>query len=80
MMTKTPCRLPSLPKFDVAALVALQKANIETFVAAQKILFDLVQTVAKKQVEYDQGVDRQEPKRCSRASTPRRSRPPTPTS
>ena len=41
-----------MPKFDVEALVSLQKANIETFVAAQKILFDLAQTVAKKQVEY----------------------------
>lgn len=45
-------QLPALPKFDVEALVSLQKANIETFVAAQKILFDLAQTVAKKQVEY----------------------------
>jgi phasin family protein len=49
-MTKT--ALPALPKFDVEALVTLQKANIETLVAAQKILFDLAQTVAKKQVEY----------------------------
>jgi len=52
-MTKTALpQLPAMPKFDVEALVTLQKANIETFVAAQKILFDLAQTVAKKQVEY----------------------------
>ena len=51
-MTKTAMpQLPTLPKFDVEAIVTLQKANIETMVAAQKIMFDLVQTVAKKQVE-----------------------------
>ena len=49
-MSKT--TFPQVPKFDMAALVALQKANIETLVAAQKILYDLVQTVAKKQAEY----------------------------
>ena len=49
-MSKT--TFPKVPKFDMAALVALQKANIETLVAAQKILYDLVQTVAKKQAEY----------------------------
>lgn len=52
-MTKTALpQLPTLPKFDFEAVVAFQKANIETLVAAQKILFDLAQTVAKKQVEY----------------------------
>ena len=52
-MTKTAqLQLPAMPKFDVEALVGLHKANVETFVAAQKILFDLAQTVAKKQVEY----------------------------
>ena len=52
-MTKTALpQLPALPKFDFEALVTLQKANIETLVEAQKILFDLAQTVAKKQVEY----------------------------
>jgi phasin family protein len=51
-MTKTAMpQLPALPKFDVEALVTVQKANVETFVAAQKIIFDLIQTVAKKQVE-----------------------------
>ena len=49
-MTKTAqLQLPAMPKFDVEALVGLHKANVETFVAAQKILFDLAQTVAKKQ-------------------------------
>ena len=52
-MTKTAqLQMPAMPKFDVEALVTLHKANVETFVAAQKILFDLAQTVAKKQVEY----------------------------
>jgi hypothetical protein len=41
----------ALPKFDFDALVALQKANVETVIAAQKIFFDLYQTVAKRQVE-----------------------------
>ena len=53
-MTKTASpmpQLPAMPNFDVDALVTLQKANVETFVAAQKIVFDLAQTVAKKQVE-----------------------------
>ena len=68
-----------MPKFDVEALVTLQKANVETFVAAQKILFDLAQTVAKKQVEYvKESIAKTEA--CSRASTPRSSRPSTPTS
>jgi hypothetical protein len=41
----------SMPKLDVDAVVALQRANIETFLAAQRILFDLAQTVAKRQTE-----------------------------
>jgi phasin family protein len=41
-----------MPKFDLDAMIAVQKANVETLVAAQKILFDLAQIVAKKQVEY----------------------------
>lgn len=40
-----------LPKFDTQAVMALHKANLETFVAAQKIWFDLAQTMAKKQTE-----------------------------
>src|SRR3954462_15037942 len=52
-MTKTALpKLPAMPEFDVEALATLQKANIATFVAAQKILFDLAQTLARKQVEY----------------------------
>lgn len=39
------------PKFDIESVLALYKANIETFVAAQKIMFDLSQTLAKRQVE-----------------------------
>ena len=52
-MTKTTTLLTStpLPKLDLDALVDTAEANIETVVAAQKIMFDLVQTVAKKQVE-----------------------------
>ncbi len=42
---------PSFPKFDVEAWMALHKANLETVVAAQKIVFDFWQTVAKRQVE-----------------------------
>ena len=41
----------ALPKLDFDALVALQKANIETMLAAHKIVFDLAQTVAKRQAE-----------------------------
>lgn len=41
----------ALPKFDFDAVVALQKANVETMVAAQKIIFDLAQTVTKRNVE-----------------------------
>ncbi len=40
-----------MPKFEMDGWVALHKANLETAVAAQKILFDLWQTVAKRQVE-----------------------------
>lgn len=41
----------AFPKFDLDAVVALHKANIETVVAAQKIWYDLAQTVAKRQTE-----------------------------
>jgi hypothetical protein len=40
-----------LPKLDLEALVALQKANIATIVAAQKIMLDLARAMARKQVE-----------------------------
>jgi phasin family protein len=39
------------PKFDYEAVASLYKANLETFVAAQRILFDFQQTVARRQVE-----------------------------
>lgn len=42
---------PSAPKVDFEAMLSLYKANIETFVAAQRIMFDFSQTVAKRQVE-----------------------------
>jgi phasin family protein len=41
-----------LPKFDLDALVALQQANVDTMIAAQKIIFDLAQTLAKRQAEF----------------------------
>ena len=41
----------SVPKLDLDALIALQKANVETVIAAQKIFFDLFQTVSKRQAE-----------------------------
>lgn len=43
--------LPAMPKFNVEALVAMQRANLETVVAAQRIVFDLAQTVAKRNAE-----------------------------
>ena len=39
-------------KIDFDAVAALQKANVETYLAAQKIMFDLLQTVAKRQSEF----------------------------
>lgn len=39
------------PKFDVESALALYKANIETVVAAQKVMFDFSQTMARRQVE-----------------------------
>jgi phasin family protein len=42
---------PQFPKFDMEAYLALQRANVETFVAAQKIFYDFAQTVAKRQGE-----------------------------
>ena len=51
-MTKTANHAPLAPKFDLDALVAFQKANLETVVAAQRIFFDLAQTVAKRHAEF----------------------------
>lgn len=42
---------PMMPKFDLEAWMALHKANLETAVAAQKVVFDFWQTVAKRQVD-----------------------------
>jgi phasin family protein len=41
----------SLPKFDLDAVLSLYKANLDTFVAAQRIMFDFSQTLAKRQVD-----------------------------
>lgn len=38
-----------VPAFNFDAIVSMQKANLETAVAAQKIMFDLAQTVARRQ-------------------------------
>jgi hypothetical protein len=51
MNTKTQTAVPNLPKFDAEGVLGLYKANVETFVAAQRIMFDFSQTVAKRQVE-----------------------------
>lgn len=53
---KAEMKLPELPKLampkvDLDAWIALQKANVETVIAAQKIFFDLFQTVSKRQAE-----------------------------
>jgi phasin family protein len=40
-----------MPKVDVESMLGLYKANIETFVAAQRIMFDFSQTLARRQVE-----------------------------
>ncbi|MEZ5825910.1 MAG: phasin family protein [Geminicoccaceae bacterium] len=54
MTAKSTAAQPAFPKFDFAkfdvdAVVAIQKANLETMVSAQKILFDLAQTFARRQ-------------------------------
>ncbi|MCB2053939.1 MAG: phasin family protein [Geminicoccaceae bacterium] len=41
----------AMPKLDVEAMFAMQRANIETLVAVQKIFFDLAQTMARRQSE-----------------------------
>jgi hypothetical protein len=53
MQSKYP--FPMLPtamsKTDMDSMLALYKANIETVVAAQRIMFDFTQTLARRQVE-----------------------------
>ena len=51
--TQTP--LPGLPRFDLEALFALQKANLETLFQAQKIVFDFTQTLTRRQAELLKG-------------------------
>ena len=41
-----------MPRFDLDAVVAMQRANLDTFVQAQKILSDAAQGIAKVQVGY----------------------------
>lgn len=41
-----------LPKLDVNAVVAMQKANLDTFIQAQKIWTDAAQSIAKLQAGY----------------------------
>ena len=77
-MTKTANHAPLAPKFDLDALVAFQKANLETVVAAQRIFFDLAQTVAKRHAEFVKSPSPASRPR-SRATTRRSSRPPTST-
>lgn len=52
MSTKSVTSSMPMPKLDVDQMVALHKANLETFVAAQKIMFDLAQTMAKRQSDF----------------------------
>lgn len=51
MTAKTQTTVPTFPKFDLEALLALHKANLETWFQAQKILFDYTQTLTKRQIE-----------------------------
>jgi hypothetical protein len=54
-MTKvavTPTSTPTPTKFDYDAFLAMHKGNLETAVAAQKVMFDLAQTIAKRQADF----------------------------
>lgn len=42
---------PAFPKVDVEALFALQRANLETLFQAQKLVFDLFETLSRRQAE-----------------------------
>ncbi len=48
---RRPSALPGAPQFDLEALFALQKANLETFFQAQKIAFDFLQALTRRQAE-----------------------------
>ena len=41
-----------LPSFDVDAMMAAQRKNIEAITAANQVAFEGVQTIAKRQVEF----------------------------
>ena len=41
-----------LPGFDVDAMIAAQRKNIEALTAANQVAFEGVQTIAKRQVEF----------------------------
>lgn len=41
-----------LPSFDVDAMIAAQRKNIEVMTAANQVAFEGVQTIAKRQVEF----------------------------
>ena len=42
----------AFPKFDADAIVAMQKANIDTFVQAQAIVFEAAQAISKVQYSW----------------------------
>jgi len=42
---------PAFPKVDVEALFALQRANLETLFQAHKLVFDLFETLTRRQAE-----------------------------
>lgn len=49
-MAKT--AVPTFPKFDADAVLALYDANVETMLAVQKIVIDFGRTLAGRQVAY----------------------------
>jgi hypothetical protein len=51
MATKTTPPLPNFPTFNVDALVALQKANVETLVQVQKILTAAAEAAFQAQIK-----------------------------
>jgi hypothetical protein len=51
MAAKTTPPLPNLPTFNLDALVALQKANVETLVQVQKILTEAAEAAFQAQIK-----------------------------
>lgn len=41
-----------MPKFNMEAYLALQRANVETMVAAQKIFYDFAQTMTTRNAKF----------------------------